>query len=124
MAAADFFTVGVWTAVGLVRYHVFFVIRLATRHVRIAGIISEPHGRWMDQVARNLTDAFDGFLNGCQYLIHDRSALYTAHFRSILASTGVKSVRLPARSPNLNAFAERFCPQHKGGVPGQNDPHR
>ena len=29
-------------------------------------------------------------------------------FRRILAGGGVKTVRLPARSPNLNAFAERF----------------
>ena len=62
----------------------------------------------MEQIGRNLTDGFDGFLAGCKYLIHDRSALYTARFRSILASTDVQSLRLPARSPNLNAFAERF----------------
>jgi len=108
LAAADFFTVEVWTAIGLVRYHVFFVMRVATRQVHIAGIIPEPHGRWMEQIARNLTDGFDGFLKGCTYLIHDRSVLYTEHFRSIFLSAGLKSVRLPARSPNLNAFAERF----------------
>ena len=38
LAAGDFFTVEVWTALGRVRYHVFFVIRLATRDVHIAGI--------------------------------------------------------------------------------------
>jgi hypothetical protein len=47
LAAADFFSVEVWTALGLVRYHVLFVIRLATREVHIAGIIPEPHGAWM-----------------------------------------------------------------------------
>ena len=67
LAASDFFTVEVWTALGLVRYHVFFVIRLATREVHIAGIIPEPHGLWMKQVARNLTDGLNGFLNGCHY---------------------------------------------------------
>jgi hypothetical protein len=60
IAATDFFTVEVWTASGLVRYHVLFVIRLVTREVHIAGIIPEPHGPWMDQIARNLTDASDG----------------------------------------------------------------
>ncbi len=60
LAATDFFTVEVWTALGLVRYHVLFVIRLATREVQIAGIIPEPHGRWMKQIARNLTDGLDG----------------------------------------------------------------
>jgi len=108
MAAADFFTVEVWTPVGLVRYHVLFVIRLMTREVRIAGIVPEPGERWMLQMARNLTDACNGFLLGARFFIHDRSALFTEQFRGILKSSGVESLRLPARSPNLNAFAERF----------------
>jgi transposase InsO family protein len=108
LAATDFFSVEVWTALGLVRYHVWFVIRLATREVQIAGIIPEPHGRWMKQVARNLTDGLDGFLAGCRYVIHDHSSLFTPDFEMILESVGIKTVRLPARSPNLNAYAERY----------------
>ena len=108
LAAADFFSVEVWTALGLVRYHVFFVMRLATREVQIAGIIPELDGPWMKQVARNLTDGLDGFLRGCRYLIHDRASVFSEDFRMILEAAGVESVRLPARSPNLNAFAERF----------------
>ena len=77
MAATDFFTVEVWTLSGLVRYHVLFVIRLSTREVCIAGIIQEPNGGWMKQVARNLTDCIDGFLRDQRYLIHDRSTLFT-----------------------------------------------
>jgi len=108
LAATDFFSVEVWTALGLVRYHVFFVIRLATREVHIAGIVPEPDGPWMKQVARNLTDGLDGFLGGCRYLIHDRASVFSEAFRTILQAAGVESVRLPARSPNLNAIAERF----------------
>jgi putative transposase len=108
MGATDFFTVEVWTLRGLVRYHVLFVIRLSTREVNIAGIVLEPDGEWMKQGARNLTDCVDGFLSGYRYLIHDRSTLFTKEFQMILESAGVKSVRLPPRSPNLNAYAERF----------------
>ena len=108
MGATDFFTVEVWTLRGLVHYHVLFVIRLSTRKVHIAGIVPEPDGEWMKQIGRNLTDCVDGFLCGCRYLIHDRSTLFTKEFLSILESAGVNSVRLPPRSPNLNAFAERF----------------
>ena len=108
LAAADFFTVEVWTAAGLVRYHVLFVLRLATRQVHLAGIIPEPHEQWMKQVARNLTDGLEGFLGGCRYLIHDHSSLFGDGFRMVLEGAGMESVRLPARSPNLNAFAERF----------------
>jgi len=34
--------------------------------------------------------------------------LFTAEFLEILEATGVRSVKLPPRSPNLNAHAERF----------------
>ena len=99
---------------GLVRYHVLFVIRLAAREVNIAGIVPEPDGKWMKQIARNLTDCEDGFLRNCRYLIHDRSSLFTKEFFMILQGGDVKSVRLPARSPNLNSFAERYVKSIKG----------
>lgn len=62
----------------------------------------------MTQIARNLTDCVDGFLRGTRHLILDRDPLYTRAFRTTLAEAGVHVVRLPARSPDLNAFAERF----------------
>ncbi len=108
IAAADFFTVEVVSRVGLIRYLVFFVIDLPTRKVEIAGIAPIPDGLWMEQVARNLIDDFSGFLRGKRFLIHDRDPLFTRGFRELLQSAGVTSVRLPPRSPNLNAFAERF----------------
>src|SRR5688500_11708449 len=83
-------------------------MKLKTRTVEIAGITRQPDASWMMQVARNLTDADDGFLRGMEYLILDRAPLYTAAFRDRLRNTGVKPLLLPARSPNLNAFAERF----------------
>jgi len=62
----------------------------------------------MNQVGRNLTDALAGLLKDKRYLIHDRDPLFTAEFLSLLAEAGVASVKLPPRSPNLNAHAERF----------------
>lgn len=108
IAATDFFSVEVLTAVGLVRYFVLFVIDLETRRVHIAGIAHDVHGAWMQQVARALTDPIDGVLKKARYLIHDRDPLFTARFKEILKSAGVNTVRLPARSPNLNAYHERF----------------
>jgi hypothetical protein len=40
--------------------------------------------------------------------LHDRDTKFCASFRSALASGGVKTIPLPAKSPNLNAFAERW----------------
>ena len=56
IAATDLFTVEVVNPFGLVRYHVLFVIDIATRCVCIGGVTSDPNGEWMRQVARNLTD--------------------------------------------------------------------
>lgn len=80
IAAADFFSVEVLTLTGLVRYFVLFVIDLQTRRVQIAGIVRQPYGAWMMQVARNLTDGIDGFLTGKRYLLHDREPLFTDAF--------------------------------------------
>ncbi len=41
-------------------------------------------------------------------MIHDRDPLYTRVFGEILTSAGVQPIRLPPKSPNLNAYAERF----------------
>ena len=103
IAATDLFTVEVVNPFGLVRYHVLFVIDIATRCVCIGGITSDPNGEWMKQVARNLTDMWDGFLLGKRYLIHDRDPLFTEAVRGLLRDSGVKPLRLPANSPNLNA---------------------
>ena len=108
IVATDFFTVEVWTRRGLQRFMVLFFIDLSTRKVEIAGIAKVANGLWMSQIARNLTDAEPGILTGERYLIHDRDPLFTAEFLNTIAGAGVKSVKLPPRSPNLNAYAERF----------------
>ena len=62
----------------------------------------------MRQMACNLTNGEDGFLDATRYLIHDRDPLFTTEFREVLRASGVRSVKLPAQSPDLNAYAERF----------------
>jgi transposase InsO family protein len=108
LTAADLFTVDVWTSHGLTRFAVLFVMDLSTRRIHIAGIAPEPDNAWMSQIARNLTDVGDGFLKGKRFLIHDRDPRFTLAFRESLAAADVQVVRLPPRSPNLNAYAERF----------------
>jgi len=105
IVAADFFTVEVWTRRGLQRFIVLFFIELSTRKVEIAGIGAAANGLWMSQIGRNVTDVVDGILHGKRYLIHDRDPLFTTEFLNMLAEVGVKSVKLPPRSPNLKAYA-------------------
>src|SRR5215831_20675683 len=108
IVAADFFTIEAWTCNGLTRFLVLLLIDLSTRRVAIAGVTRDANGLWMSQVARNLSDAVEGFLIGKRYLIHDRHRLFTEEFSKIIQASGVNSVKLPPSSPNLNAHAERF----------------
>ena len=80
----------------------------ATRRVCFAGCTPNPDELWMKQIARNLTDAEDGFLIGKRYVLMDRDGKFCPAFRAILKTEGVEAVLLPPKSPNLNAHLERF----------------
>ena len=108
LAGTDFFSVEVLTLRGLVTYYVLFFIRLESRRVEVAGITQHPNEARMKQIARNVTMDEWGFLDNCSYLIHDRDTKYCQSFRDIVESGDVRTLPLPARSPNLNAFAERW----------------
>ena len=62
----------------------------------------------MTQIARNAVDESWGYLRGLRCGLHDRDTKFCATFRAILASGGILPLALPPRSPNLNAFAERW----------------
>src|SRR6202451_3183729 len=108
LAATDFFAVEVLKWRGLVTYYVLFFLHLETRRITIAGITRHPDEEWMKQIARTATQESWGDLNRCRYVLHDRDAKFCAAFRSELQAAGVKPIMLPAKSPNLNAYAERW----------------
>jgi len=107
--ATDFFSSEVWTAFGLKTYYVLFFIHIATREVFVAGITEHPNEDWMAQMARNIS-GWDGERGDgkAKYLIHDRDTKYCAKFKEIMNSAEIECIKLPPRSPNLNAFAERW----------------
>ena len=107
LAGTDFFT-EVLTLRGLVTYYVLFFSHLESRRISVAGITKHPNEDWMVQIARSATQETLGHLHPCRYVLHDRDTKFCATFRSTLADGGVKAIRLPAKSPNLNAFAERW----------------
>jgi len=108
LVATDFFTAEVWTLGGLVTYYVLFFIHLGSRQIHVAGVTPHPNAAWMMQVARNVTMETWGFLAPGQYLIHDRDGKYCPAFQHLIDAAGVKRMPLPPRSPNLNAYAERW----------------
>ena len=108
ITACDFFTAEVFTPTGLITFYVLFFIQIGTRKVHIAGVTPHPNEEWMKQIARNLTMDGWGFLQGQQYLIFDRDTKFCASFRELIRNYGIKGIRPPPMSPNLNAYAERF----------------
>jgi transposase InsO family protein len=108
LAAIDFTSMEVWTRHGLVTFYLLFVMELKTRRVHFAGCTTNPGEDWLKQTARDLTNHEDGFLNGKKHSIMDRDTKFSESFRSFLSDEGVEPVRLPPRSPDINAHLERF----------------
>ena len=68
----------------------------------------------MTQMARNAVDETSGCLRHHRYLLHDRDAKFCSAFDDLLLSGGIHCLTLPPRSPNLNAFSERWVRSVKG----------
>jgi putative transposase len=106
--ATDFTSVEVWTRSGLATFYVLAVMHLKTRRVHIAGITPSPNAVWMRQVCRSLTDCEDGFLKDASHLIVDRDTSFRAMRDYLSQNTDTEVVLLPPKSPNLNAFMDRW----------------
>ena len=92
----------------MVTYYLLFVMELATRRAHFAGTTANPDESWVFQIARNLSDAEQGFLRSKKYLLMDRDTKFSEAFRLTLEQASMEAVRLPALSPNLNPSIERF----------------
>src|SRR4029077_20041574 len=108
MVGTDFFTVEVLTLKGLKTFYVLFFLHLESRRICLAGVTRHPDQEWMEQMARNVTMEATGFLAGKRYLLHDRDSKYCASFCELIEAEKIRTLALPPRSPNLNAFAERW----------------
>ena len=108
MAAVDFTTVEVWTKRGLITFYILVAMRLKARRIEIAGSTESPDGDWTRQMARNLTDSENGFLEEVSHLILDRDTKFLPLRTYVDEMTDTAIVLLPPQSPNLNAHLERF----------------
>jgi putative transposase len=89
------------------RYHVLFIIEVGTRRVHLAGITTNPTGPWTTQAARNFLMRLRDD-HGFRYLIRDGAGQFTRTFDDVLRGAGITAIRIPPRSPQANAFAERW----------------
>ena len=76
----DFLTVD---TLFLKRFYVFFFIELATRRVHLAGITTNPDGRWVTQQARNLLMQLDDEDVRPRFLVRDRDSKFTREFDEV-----------------------------------------
>jgi putative transposase len=89
------------------RFYVLFVIELATRRVHIAGITTNPDGRWVSQQARNLSMRLDQGIRP-RYLVRDRDSKFRRDFDEVFRSEPIRVIKAPARAPKARAHAERW----------------
>jgi len=92
----------------LATYHLLFAMERSTRRMHLAACTRNLGDDSMKQIARNLTDPFDGCLKDKKYVLVDRDSNFSSGFRTALKNAGVESVRLPAKSPNLNSHLESY----------------
>jgi putative transposase len=101
----DFLTVD---TLFLKRFYVLFFIELATRRVRLAGITTNPDGRWVARQARNLVMQLDDEGIRPQFVIRDRDSKFTREFDEVFRSEGIRIIKAPVRAPKARAHAERW----------------
>lgn len=101
----DFLTVD---TLFLKRFYVLFFIELATRRVHLAGITTNPDGRWVTQQARNLLMQLADEGVEPRFLIRDRDSKFTRDFDEVFRSEGIKVIKAPVRVPRARAHAERW----------------
>jgi len=101
----DFLTVD---TLFLKRFYGLFFIELATRRVHVAGITTNPDGRWVTQQARNLLMELGDEGIRPRFLVRDRDSKFTPEFDEVFRSEGIRVIKAPVRAPKARAHAERW----------------
>jgi transposase InsO family protein len=105
VVATDFFHVD---TVLFKRLYVLFFIDLGRRRIWITGVTAHPHAGWVTQQARNVTSDLADAEITTRFLVRDRDTKYVRSFDNVFRAEGTEILQTPFRTPNANAFAERF----------------
>ena len=105
----DFFGVRVLTARGWKDAFVLAWIHVATRKVFTSEATYNPNAAWVEDQGRAFVrHVREGRGPACATVMRDNDAKYTAAFDAGLTAAGVEVRPTPYRSPNLNAYIERW----------------
>jgi putative transposase len=105
VVATDFFHVD---TILFKRLYVLFFVDLGRRRVWITGVTEHPNGAWVTQQARNVTADLEDAEVATKFLVRDRDTKYTSSFDAVFGAVGTRILKTPFRTPNANAYAERF----------------
>src|SRR5665811_2551256 len=71
-------------------------------------IRDSPNAAWVTQQARNVTGDLAYTDITAKFLVRDRGTKYVKGFDEVFMAQGTQILKTPYRTPNANAFAERF----------------
>lgn len=104
----DFYSKKVLTLKGFRDLFLLVFLRVGTRRVFIAPSTFHPNETWMKQQAEMFLRHVDESELGATIVMHDRDTKFTASFDQILEDAKLEVKPSAYRSPNTNAFVERF----------------
>lgn len=107
----DFLTLRVLTAKGLKFAFALVFIHPKTRWAHVSASTTTPDGAWFTEVVQRFKASLPTGMAKPRILLRDRDGKFAAGdgaFGRALTSAGITAMKLPHRSPNLNAHVERL----------------
>jgi putative transposase len=106
--AADFVSVRTLTMAGFVDLYLLFFIHVGSRRVIVSNPTANPDAAWVAQQARNASMEMQDWGLEASRVIIDGDRKFQEGFFHVFESEGTTVQRVGPRSPNMNAFAERW----------------
>ncbi len=116
LVSCDFFSKTVYTWRGSFSAYVLVFLHLESRRVFCSPATFNPDDRWVIQQARNAAMWMEEEGIKPRWIVMDRDTKFSLHFRHFWKTLGAQALRLPARSPDMNAFVESFIGKLKAEV--------
>jgi putative transposase len=104
----DFFSKKIWTLTGLRQCFVLAFVHVGSRKVFVTEATFKPDTVWMQAAAESFIEHTQQTETGATLLMRDRDSIYIPDFDGALSAAGIEVKKVGFRSPNMNAFAERW----------------